>query len=95
MKSKEDPRFLTGHATFIDDIKLPRMLYAAILRSPHIHTKITRLEVTKALKGPSVETAIKGGEVVKIMKPLPYTRPDIPLAEYTSPSIKSGNKENP
>ena len=30
----EDPRLITGVATYVDDIKKPGMLYAAVLRSP-------------------------------------------------------------
>ena len=34
IKRREDVRFITGAATYVDDIKLPNMLHAAILRSP-------------------------------------------------------------
>jgi len=37
MKRVEDPRLLTGCGTYIDDIHLPNMAHAAMLRSPHAH----------------------------------------------------------
>ena len=37
---KEDLRFLTGRARYVDDVKLPGMLHAAIVRSPHAHARI-------------------------------------------------------
>ena len=48
IRRKEDERFLTGKATFVDDIKLPGMLHAAVLRSPHAHAKIRSIDTSKA-----------------------------------------------
>jgi carbon-monoxide dehydrogenase large subunit len=45
---KEDPRFLTGSATYIDDIDLPAMQHAAILRSPYAHARIRSIDTSKA-----------------------------------------------
>ncbi len=41
VKRVEDPRFLTGQGRYIDDIMLPNMAYAAFLRSPYPHARIT------------------------------------------------------
>src|ERR1022692_1390741 len=35
IRRKEDPRLITGTATYVDDIKLPGMHHACILRRPH------------------------------------------------------------
>jgi carbon-monoxide dehydrogenase large subunit len=45
---REDQRFLTGHGTYIDDIELPDMLHAAILRSPHAHARIHSIDTSRA-----------------------------------------------
>jgi carbon-monoxide dehydrogenase large subunit len=37
---KEDPRLITGRATYTDDLVLPGMLYAAIVRSPEAHARL-------------------------------------------------------
>ena len=42
VKRIEDPRLLRGKGRFIDDLKLPRMAHAAILRSPRAHARIVR-----------------------------------------------------
>ena len=34
LKRKEDPRFIRGQGNYLDDIKLPGMVYGAVLRSP-------------------------------------------------------------
>jgi hypothetical protein len=41
IKRREDPRLITGAATYVDDVKLPGLTYAAILRSPYAHARIT------------------------------------------------------
>jgi len=49
----EDPRLLRGSGRFVDDIKLPGLLHAALVRSPHAHARITavQLEIARALPG--------------------------------------------
>ena len=51
---KEDERFLTGRATFADDVKLPGMLHATFVRSPHAHARIVAIDTTAALAMPGV-----------------------------------------
>ena len=49
VRRREDVRFLTGKATFVDDIKLPYMLHAAILRSTQAHARIMAIDASRAL----------------------------------------------
>ena len=49
IRRKEDRRFLTGQGQFVDDMKLPNMLHAAILRSPHAHARILSIDSKAAL----------------------------------------------
>ncbi len=51
---KEDLRFLTGTARYVDDVKLPHMLHSAILRSPHAHARIRSIDVSAARDLPGV-----------------------------------------
>src|SRR5262245_61771859 len=48
VKRAEDPRLLTGTARFVDDIKLPDMLHAAFVRSPHPHARIRAIDTAGA-----------------------------------------------
>jgi carbon-monoxide dehydrogenase large subunit len=41
VRRKEDARFLRGKGNYVDDIKLPGMLYLDIVRSPYAHARIT------------------------------------------------------
>ena len=43
---RELKRLLSGHGRYVDDIKLPRMLHAAFVRSPHPHAKIIAIDTT-------------------------------------------------
>src|SRR5687768_5663813 len=57
----------TGQTKFADDIVLPRMLYAKILRSHHPHALIKRIDSSKALATPGVFAVITGQDL-----PIPY-----------------------
>lgn len=48
----------TGKAEFTVDMKLPRMLYGKVLRSPHPHAKILKIDTSKAEKLPGVKAVI-------------------------------------
>ncbi|MGZ5114246.1 MAG: molybdopterin cofactor-binding domain-containing protein, partial [Usitatibacter sp.] len=51
---KEDARFIRGKGTYIDDIKLPGMLFGAMVRSPYAHARIKSINKAKALAVPGV-----------------------------------------
>ena len=67
----EDIRFLTGKATFIDDVKLPGMLCAAVLRSPHAHARIKSVDVSEALKLTGVVSVLTFADLPAGVKPIP------------------------
>ncbi|MCZ6769464.1 MAG: hypothetical protein O7D93_09485, partial [Acidobacteria bacterium] len=54
IKRCEDPRLLTGRGTFVDDITLPNMHHAAILRSPRAHARILSYDTSEATQYPGV-----------------------------------------
>jgi len=60
MKRKEDPRFIRGKGTYVDDITLPGMVYLDIVRSPLAHAKIVSINTENALKIPGVLAVITG-----------------------------------
>ena len=53
LKRVEDPRLIKGIATYVDDLALPGMLHAVILRSPHAHARVNRVgtEAARAVAG--------------------------------------------
>ncbi len=50
---KEDPRLLTGRGRYVADIALPGLLHAVLLRSPHAHARIARVDSTRARAHPA------------------------------------------
>ena len=72
----EDPRLLRGRGGYIDDLVLPRMLHAAIVRSPHAHARITGIDVAKARQVPGVVAVITGAEAAELCDPMPDFGPD-------------------
>src|SRR5499426_1785426 len=65
VKRKEDPRFLRGQETYVDDIVLPDMLYLDIVRSPYAHAKINSIDISKATAIPGVLAVITGKDLEK------------------------------
>ena len=55
---KEDAKFIRGQGAYIDDIKLPGMLFGAIVRSPYAHARIKSINKSKALATPGVASAL-------------------------------------
>jgi aerobic carbon-monoxide dehydrogenase large subunit len=46
IKRREDPRLITGSATYTDDVKLPGLTYAAMVRSPYAHARVIKVDVS-------------------------------------------------
>ncbi|HEX9442307.1 MAG TPA: xanthine dehydrogenase family protein molybdopterin-binding subunit, partial [Roseiflexaceae bacterium] len=63
VKRKEDPRFLRGKGNYVDDVKLPGMLYLDIVRSPYAHARLKRIDAEKALAIPGVLAVITGKDL--------------------------------
>ncbi len=63
VQRREDPRLLTGHGVYIDDVRLPGMLHAAFARSPLAHARITSVDVERARALPGVVAVWTGPEL--------------------------------
>jgi carbon-monoxide dehydrogenase large subunit len=68
---REDSRFLTGRATFVDDIKLPQMLHAAMVRSTQAHARLTAIDAANALAMPGVVAVLTFQDIVPYARPIP------------------------
>ena len=65
VKRVEDKRFITGRGNYTDDIVLPGMTYAYIVRSPHAHAKINGINTSKAAAMPGVVAVFTGEDIAK------------------------------
>jgi carbon-monoxide dehydrogenase large subunit len=82
---KEDARLVTGRTRWTENITVPGMLHLAILRSPHAHARITRVDVSAALREPNVVAAFSGADVAETQGTLACAWPvteDIVLPTY-------------
>jgi carbon-monoxide dehydrogenase large subunit len=58
----EDPRLLRGGGRYVDDMVLPRMAYGFVLRSPHAHARIVRIDTRDAKAAPGVLAVLTGAD---------------------------------
>ncbi len=63
MPRRDAKEIVTGRAKFLNDLKLPDMLYGKVLRSPHAHALIKRIDKSKAEKLKGVEAILTWEDV--------------------------------
>ena len=67
IRRKEDPRLITGRATYTDDLTMPGLLYAAIVRSPEAHARITSIDAEEARQQPGVQAVFTGDDLTDVV----------------------------
>jgi carbon-monoxide dehydrogenase large subunit len=75
MKRVEDPRLIKGIATYVDDLKLPGVLYAEFVRSPHANAKINSIKTDAAKKQSGVVGVFTGTDVNDKVGTIPCASP--------------------
>ena len=78
-RRKEDPRLLRGQGKYVGDIALPGMLHAVLVRSPHAHARVLRLDATRAREHPGVVDIVAFGDLGAAGAPLPIVPPHAAL----------------
>jgi len=81
IRRKEDQRLLTGQGRFSDDFSLPGQVYAAMVRSPHPHARILRID-GKAARGMSGVLGVFTGADVAADRLLPLPHEPVPATRY-------------
>ncbi len=71
LRRKEDPRLITGQATYVDDIAITGMLHAAFVRSPEAHARIVGIDPSAALERDDVVAVFTGEDLADLGAPLP------------------------
>src|SRR5436309_586303 len=70
----------TGAAKYADDLSMPRMAYAKLLRSIHPHARIRAIDVSRALALPGVFTVITGRDLPTHFGVLPNNQDETAMA---------------
>ncbi len=65
----EDPRLLTGHGKYVDDVTVPGMLHAHFVRSPFAHAHIRGIDVDEARRHPGVIAVYTGADIEALTHP--------------------------
>src|ERR1700724_2116754 len=85
----EDKPLLTGQANFVSDIRLPGMLHACFVRSPHAHAKIRSIDASAASAMPAVHAVLTAHDL-----PARMAVSQIPML-VPNPSIKTPRTQLP
>lgn len=80
----EDVRLLRGEGRFVDDVSLPGMLHAAVLRSPVAHGRIVRIDASHARAMPGVLAVIDAAAILAVRG---SSLPAIPLRQEPLPQL--------
>jgi len=79
-RKPEGLRKVTGRELYTDDLTLPGMLHAKLLRSPHPHARIVSLDARHATRIPGVHAVITGADMPTSYGIIPWTRDEHALA---------------
>src|SRR2546425_515094 len=66
VRRREDPRLITGTATYVEDIQMPGMHYAVIVRSPHAAARIRSIKTKQAEAAPGVVAVLTGRDTERV-----------------------------
>ncbi|MCL8208376.1 MAG: xanthine dehydrogenase family protein molybdopterin-binding subunit, partial [Actinomycetia bacterium] len=89
VRRREDARLIRGRGQYTDDLKLPGMAYAAILRSPHAHARIRAIDTSRAAALPGVIRVYTGRDLEGKVAPVPtaWIPPDSGLKTPAHPAL--------
>jgi len=62
-------RLLAGRGSFVDDLRLPRLVHAAFLRSPYAHARVKRIDTAVAAKNPGVVRVVIAKDLAGLYTP--------------------------
>ncbi|PYO02640.1 MAG: xanthine dehydrogenase [Candidatus Rokuibacteriota bacterium] len=88
IKRREDRRLLTGSGRYLDDLRLPGLLHAAIVRSPHAHARITRIDAAAARALSGVIAVLGGADLPECTgAAVPPLAPSTAIRQYRHPAL--------
>jgi len=85
VRRREDARLIAGAGCYTDDVNLPGQAYASMVRSPHAHAHIVRIDTAAALASPGVLAVLTGADLLAdglkaiSHRPVPTNPHEVPL----------------
>jgi carbon-monoxide dehydrogenase large subunit len=89
LRRREDAPLLTGRGRFVDDLQPAGLVYLALVRSPHAHARVTRVDVTRAQKARGVVGVFVAGDL-DVSEPLPVNRLFKDMIVKAAPLLATG-----
>ena len=86
-KRKEDARLVTGRGRYLDDLRLPGLLHLAIVRSPHAHADVTRIDTRAARAVDGVVAVLTRAELPALAGSIPALVPEPKRRAYAHPVL--------
>ncbi len=71
LRRREDPRLVQGQGRYVGDLHPPGLLYAAFVRSPHAHARVTTLRAETARAMPGVAAVFGAADLPALGRPMP------------------------
>jgi carbon-monoxide dehydrogenase large subunit len=87
VKRREDRRLLTGRGRYVDDVRLPHLCHAAIVRSPHAHARIVDVDARRAAVLPGVVAVLTIADVPECAAAVPPLVASPRFRPYVQPAI--------
>src|SRR4029450_7176380 len=87
VKRREDRRFLTGRGRFVDDVRLPRLVHAAILTTPHRHARVVAVDARRARTLPGVVAILTVADLPECAAAVPPLVATPKFRAYAQPAI--------
>jgi aerobic carbon-monoxide dehydrogenase large subunit len=87
VKRREDRRFLTGRGRFVDDVRLPRLVHAAIVRSPRAHARVAAVDARRARALPGVVAILTIADLPECAAAVPPLVATPKFRAYAQPAI--------
>src|SRR6266850_1093498 len=87
VKRREDRRLLTGRGRFVDDMRLPDLVHAAIVRSPHAHARVLEVRARRARALPGVVAVLTIADLPECVAAVPPLVASPRFRAYAQPAI--------
>ncbi|MBI2206815.1 MAG: xanthine dehydrogenase family protein molybdopterin-binding subunit [Candidatus Rokubacteria bacterium] len=87
LKRKEDARLLVGAGRYLDDLRIPDTLHAAIVRSPHAHARVVAIDRSAALQAPGVVAVLTLDDLPELARSVPPLVPSPEMKPYIHPVL--------
>ncbi|HEX9836506.1 MAG TPA: xanthine dehydrogenase family protein molybdopterin-binding subunit, partial [Alphaproteobacteria bacterium] len=85
---REDQRLLTGKGNYSDDYVRADQIYGYMLRSPHAHARVKRIETASAKRAPGVRAVLTGADYLADgLKPIPSRAMQVAPEDIAKPAL--------